>query len=247
MQEHKPLDLYQLNPCSNNKKTGPIPVSMHNSGTCPAACPMRKNGCMGDCGPLNFNWRKLDEGRLKNQGSIEYLVEKIICLDKYTSIWRAAQAGDLPGDGTRLNHGACIEIALANRSKGYNRGGFTYTHYSPIPIDGLVSVEDAEHNYQVIHDMIELGFMVNLSANNLKHADELYDIDLAPVAVILPHDTTRAVRTPKGRLVCICPAFLRESITCRTCRLCKKSRKAILGLPAHGGGWKKAQNVYNTW
>jgi hypothetical protein len=89
------------------------------------------------------------------------------------------------------------------------------------------------------------GFTVNLSANNLEHADELYALGIAPVVVVLPIDAAKPFMSPAGHWVAICPATQRDDVTCASCGICAHSgRKAIIGFPAHGTGAKKAQAMF---
>jgi hypothetical protein len=87
-----------------------------------------------------------------------------------------------------------------------------------------------------------LGFTVNLSANNLEHADKLADLGIGPVVTVLPHDfNARKTTTPKGRTVIQCPATYREDVACDNCQLCQRQvNRAIVGFPAHGIGKKRA-------
>ncbi len=43
---------------SSNAKTGPIPVTTTSEETCPVSCPLKRNGCYADAGPLALFWRK---------------------------------------------------------------------------------------------------------------------------------------------------------------------------------------------
>jgi hypothetical protein len=88
------------------------------------------------------------------------------------------------------------------------------------------------------------GFTINLSANNLAHADELAALDIGPVAVVLPAGFDgRHTQTPAGRRVAQCPATYRDT-TCADCGLCaKRDRKVIVGFPAHGVHKRKADAV----
>ena len=113
-------------------------------------------------------------------------------------------------------------------------GGFTYTHY-PVLTD--------KHNARVVKRMNDKGFVVNLSANNVTHADALYDLGIGPVATVLPEAQTTNTVTPKGRKVVVCPATIRDDVSCSTCQLCAKQRDAIIGFPAHGSSKRKANNV----
>nr|WP_051237497.1 hypothetical protein [Ottowia thiooxydans] len=76
-------------------------------------------------------------------------------------LWRYGQAGDLPGDGVRIDADALEQIVHANRG----RNGFAYTHYSPLD----------PHNARAIAKANAQGLTINLSANTLAHADELPD------------------------------------------------------------------------
>jgi hypothetical protein len=147
-------------------------------------------------------------------------------------LWRHNQAGDLPGDGENVDRGALLALAGANAGKL----GFTFSHYD---------VETNKHNRAAIATANAKGFTINLSANNLDHADKLADLDVGPVATVLPHDfDARKTTTPKGRLVAQCPATYRDDVTCKTCGLCQKqSRRVIVGFPAHGNSKKKASAV----
>jgi hypothetical protein len=87
------------------------------------------------------------------------------------------------------------------------------------------------------------GFTVNLSANNLAHADDLADLGIAPVVTVLPADATDNTVTPKGRKVVICPATIRDDVSCATCGLCARLRDAIVGFPAHGASKRKAEAI----
>lgn len=86
---------------------------------------------------------------------------------------------------------------------------------------------------------------MNLSADSLEHADELAALDLAPVVCVLPSDARKPTKTPQGRHVSVCPAAVRDDVTCASCGICAvPGRKAIIGFPAHGSGAKKAQAMF---
>jgi hypothetical protein len=148
------------------------------------------------------------------------------------TLWRHNQAGDLPGQNNKLDATACFQLADANTGKR----GFTYCHY-----DVLYS----SHNRNVIEQMNKMGFVVNLSGNSLDHADKLADLDIAPVTTVLPSDQMTNTVTPAGRKVVVCPAVIRDDVSCETCQLCARQRDFIVGFPAHGTSKKKADAVAN--
>jgi hypothetical protein len=213
---------------SSNAKTGPIPVTTTSEETCPTSCPLKRNGCYADAGPLALFWRKVTEKRAGLAWSDA--MGKIAALPKGT-LWRHNQAGDLPGNGDAIDKAALLELIAANRGKR----GFTYTHKPALP--------GSENAYLVAMANLS-GFTVNLSADNLAEADKLADMDIGPVVVVLPAEQTRATVTPKGRKVAVCPATISDNVTCADCGLCALvNRKAIIGFPAHGASKRKASSV----
>lgn len=222
MQHH-----YHFALVSGNLKTGPIPVTTSSASTCPEVCPLRGQGCYAEYGHLRIHWDKVSSG--ERGIDLDELCRRIHALPRH-QLWRWAQAGDLPGDGKRIDMAALGKIVAANKG----RAGFGFTHYDP----GL------KHNARAIEMANQNGFTLNLSANNLAHADALYKLGVAPVVVVLPQDVTKHFKTPGGNHVSVCPAAVREGMTCAQCGICQnKDRKAIIGFPAHGSGTKKAQAI----
>ncbi len=218
---------YYLTTKSRNAKTGPIPVSTTSADTCPNDCPFRGNGCYADGYPLKGRWDEVTRG--ERGGSLAALCEQVAALPA-GQLWRHNQAGDLPGDGERIDSAGLAAIVAANNGKP----GFTFTHYSPA----------RKRNAAAIRKANAAGFTVNLSANNLEHADELAALAIGPVAVVLPAGFDgRQTETPAGRRVAQCPATYRDT-TCADCGLCaKRDRKVIVGFPAHGVHKRKADAV----
>lgn len=220
---------YHLTLKSKNEKTGPIPVSTTSVNTCSDACPFKASGCYASAGgPLALHWKKVSDG--SRGGSLEDLCASIAKLPEGT-LWRHNQAGDLPGDGHMIDQFALAMLVNANRGKR----GFTYTHKPMHELSNRAAVATANAE----------GFTINLSANNLSHADELADLGIAPVATVLPSEIEGNVKvvTPKGRKVVVCPATYRDDVSCKTCQLCQKQREVIVGFPAHGTQAKKASAI----
>ena len=148
------------------------------------------------------------------------------------SLWRHNQAGDLPHTAGVIDRPRTFQLAAAN----LGRRGFTYTHHDPF----------IGKNLRTIWAVSEMGFTVNLSANNLEHADTLA-ITKLPVVVVLPTDQLENLKTPAGRQVVVCPAVVRDDTTCATCQLCyQRDRSSIVGFPAHGSGKKKVVRIYEA-
>lgn len=237
---------------SNNKKVGKIPVSTTSASTCPAICPFNhanEGGCYANAGPLAMHWAKVTDG---NRGDTWSVFTGKIANMKAGQLWRHNQAGDLPGDGNKLDATACFQLSEANKGKR----GWTYTHYD---------VLNDKHNARVVEYMVRDGFVVNLSGNNLAHADDLYDTRVAPVTTVMPTTYERQstkqgewtetlneykqridinnIKTDAGRKVTVCPATYMDDVSCESCKLCARMRDVIVGFPAHGNGKKKADAV----
>ena len=220
--------MFHITPKSKNAKVGKMAVTTSTATTCPTSCPFKSNGCYADSGPLKLHWNKVTEGDRGDDWST--FIDKIKDLPT-GSKWRHNQAGDLPGDMEKLDDEKCIELAKANEGKR----GFTYTHYD---------VLDNFQNAITVNIMNHLGFTVNVSANNLEHADKLCDLDIAPVATVLPIEQTTNTVTPKGRKVVVCPATYKDDVSCASCMLCEKwDRNVVVGFPAHGTSKKKAAAI----
>jgi hypothetical protein len=211
---------------SANVKTGPIPTSVTSANSCPTSCPFMGSGCYAESGPLAIHWAKTSTGE-RGMSWVDFCgtVEAL----PVGQLWRHNVAGDLPGHNENIDAAMLGELVHANIGKR----GFTYTHKTNNPA-----------NYQWIKAANEWGFTVNLSANNLEHADQLAALEIGPVVTVLPIDAPRTTTTPAGRTVVTCPATYRDDIACNTCQLCQRQRETIVGFPVHGTSKAKAQKVF---
>ena len=215
---------------SRNAKTGPIPVSTTTAETCPTACPFNHGnagGCYAASGPLALHWRKVTDGAAGT--SFDRFLDSIRARPA-GQLWRHNQAGDLIGAADEIDIAALDQLAAANAGKR----GFTYTHKPAETALERAAIKRAN----------DAGFTVNLSANDMAHADRLAALDIAPVVVVMPRDATENATTPDGRRVVVCPATQRDDVSCASCKLCARAdRKVIVGFPAHGALAKRADSV----
>jgi hypothetical protein len=247
--------LFHLALKSRNEKTGPIPVSTSPADTCPDSCPFNKaneGGCYAAGGPLAMHWALVSGG--KRGVPFDAFLASVSALP-VLQLWRHDQAGDLPGRGDTIDTDALMRLVDANRGKR----GFTYTH-KPLSVPG---------NAAAIAAANAGGFTVNLSGNNLAHADELAAADVGPVVAVVPmayqrretgsgknHQWLESLpeyrarlaalpqATPAGRAVAVCPATYLDDKSCANCALCAvRDRKVIVAFPAHGSGKAKADSV----
>lgn len=199
-------------------KTGPIPVSISEDSTCPDVCPFKNQGCYAKYGNLTIHWRRVSK-HLQGKKWGKFLEDvKTIAAGQ---LWRHNQAGDLPGKGNRINKYKLFQLAAA----ALHTRGFTYTH-KPLTPANKRAIQTVNEN---------TTFTINLSGNNVAHADELKAQNVGPVTVVMPMDAPAVSYTPAKNKIIICPAQQREGITCSTCQLCyRKNRSVIIGFRAHG-------------
>jgi hypothetical protein len=226
------MQLIHFTPVSGNIKTGPIPVTTSSNHTCPDACPFKSGGCYAKGGPLAIHWQKVSNG--ERGDTLDTLAQKLRALPP-GQLWRHNQAGDLAGEKNAIDNKALQTLVLANKG----RKGFTYTHK---PIEGDNNFE--ADNRASVRWANANGFTVNLSANNLAHADHLSALDCGPVVCVVPFGTANTFYTPQGRKGIICPAQQKEGVTCAKCGLCQKvNRSVIIGFTAHGASARKVNQI----
>lgn len=207
---------------SHNKKTGPIPVSMSERGTCAPSCAFYNTGCYAQYGKNGAHWKRVRQRGL----TWERFLARIRDLPE-GQLWRHNEAGDLAGEGGSIDPAKLSQLVAANTG----RRGFTYTH------------KTSADNYPLLQWANLHGFAVNLSADTLEEADALFQsghgddvTNAGPVVVVLDAGAPdRGNRTPAGRHVVMCPAQTEERMTCSECQLCAQPfRRAIIGFRAHG-------------
>jgi hypothetical protein len=99
------------------------------------------------------------------------------------------------------------------------------------------------HN-QAGQDANVKGFTINVSGNDVNHADKLKALNVAPVVVIMPRDAEKVSYTPAGNKVVICPAENNDKVNCVKCALCQDvKRDYIIGFRAHGTAAKSVELI----
>jgi hypothetical protein len=240
---------------SQNAKTGPMPASIVERASCWPGCALYENGCYAEAGALGTHWDRVSRGLAG--GSWSEFCSKVAALRR-GRLWRYAQAGDLPGNGSQIDGTLLEELVAANTGKNV----IAFTH-KPVLGDDSVAVE----NRRLIAAAVKVGFTINLSADNRAHADRLAELGISPVVTVLARayarkasrhrfkrrpdqwaetigewrDRTASLprRTPAGRRIAICPATYSDA-TCKTCGVCARVRDAVIGFPAHGA-WRQVE------
>lgn len=208
---------------SGNAKTGPLAVTTSPRETCPTTCALYSK-CYPNFGSLRLHWDRISKG----VGGVAWdAVLRGIKKLHHGELFRMNQAGDFNGHNNALD--AASMDALVNAAKG--KRPIAYTHYPVLDSES----EQAPHNRAVIKKAVDAGFNINLSANNPSHADELIALGIAPVVTVVKAEQTTNFKTAAGNRVVICPASVRDNVTCSSCGLCARSKRDyIIGFPAHG-------------
>lgn len=196
----------------------------------PDACPIKLKGCYAKYGPTGMAWRNVDSGKAKEAVEWPQFIRKVKALNN-GALWRHNQAGDLNGYGDFIDTGMLDQLVAANKGKR----GFTYTHYDTL---------DKPSNALAVALANDAGFTINLSGNDIAHADKLKALDIAPVVVLMPRDADKVTTTPEGNKVVICPAENTNKVTCLKCGLCAiADRDYIIGFRAHGTAAKTVELI----
>lgn len=213
---------FQLSRVSTNRKTGPIPVSTTSRESCPSTCALLGAGCYAENFPLGSHWDRV--GRI-GMSSGEFL-KRIRQLPK-GQLWRHNQAGDLPHTDGNIDEGFLHALVVANRRKD----GFTYTHH-------LMN----DHNRTMVQRSNDEGFTINVSADNVTQAVDLFKSGLPTVAVLPKNAPNEQICS--GVKVVACPAEKTDRIQCSNCALCQiPDRGYIIGFRAHGTKAKKVDLI----
>lgn len=183
----------------------------------------RDKGCYAEFGFTGIQWRRMDAGNAGKPWS-EHLGQ--IAALKSGMRLRLNTAGDLPGEGDEIDELRLFELAMA--CKATTRQAWTYTHKPPTP-----------ENLEALATAVQLGLVINLSADSPAEADKLAKTGF-PVAVVIPEDAPRRYYTPEGTRIVTCPAQLSKQTTCGNCggkgvALCARpERDYHIGFRAHG-------------
>jgi hypothetical protein len=212
---------------SSNTKTGKIPVSTTSKQSCPPICPFKEGGCYALDYHLNMHWDKVTRAE---RGTDWETFCKTISGFKPGQLWRHNQAGDLPGQNNLIDIAKLKTLVKANQGKA----GFTYTHYPR-----------AGKNAQAIKHANAQGFTINASTESIAEADIAYSEGYPTTVVLQGHsEAVSTFKTPSGNTVAICPAQLKDNVTCKSCALCQKAeRKVIVGFIAHGASKAKVIKI----
>jgi hypothetical protein len=175
---------------------------------------------------LRMHWTKVTD---EERGTAFDGFLKLVKALKAEQLWRHNQAGDLPGEGEKIDYPKLKALVAANGDSK----GFTYTHKKKAVRTkrGLLALQTANSK----------GFTINISADNDAEVDEFRALGL-PVTVVIAEDS-KGHTTAGGHKIKVCPAQLSDRklpngdfvVTCKSCGLCQLAdRPHVVGFRAHG-------------
>ena len=217
---------------SGTKKLGPIPATYSGNSTCWDGCAMKGTACYAESNIRTSEpWARATAGAAGTLAWPEFLV-KVRAIER-GRLFRHNVAGDLPGVDGSIDKRMLDGLVTAARGKR----GFTYTHK---PVFGARYAG----NREAIRKANAEGFTINLSGNNLAHADRLAALNIAPVVTVVTSDAPDKILTPAGRVVQVCPQQTGRVPNCAACGACAAAnRRAIIGFRAHGNNEARADAI----
>tara|TARA_B100000287_G_scaffold400286_1_gene419351 strand:+ start:372 stop:1073 length:702 start_codon:yes stop_codon:yes gene_type:complete len=213
---------------SSNAKTGKIPVTTSEESTCPTTCPFYGGSCYAKSGfHLRTHWQKVSN---KERGTDWQGLTDFVKALKPKQLWRHNQAGDMPHFQGHIRLDLLKDLVQANQES--QARGYTYTHHKLIT-----------HNVEAMKFANNNGFTINASTESLEDADKAIKKGL-PAVCVVDNSKETPTKTPDGHKVVVCPAQVRDGVTCKDCGLCQQAkRKCVVAFLAHGN---KAKEINKT-
>ena len=223
-----------------NAKTGAMPTIYSPENTCPDSCVMKHDGsCYAKAHRFSAPyWAKLSRGEIGISWDQMLATIRTFAPD---TLARFNVAGDLPGNNNDIDRTKLKQLVRASRGRRL----FTYTHK---PVIGGNYAENVQAIFEANMKHKKSGTMlINLSADSLDQGVDLHALDIGPVAVVVPSDTSDKSFKHRGVRVVVCPAQTKRGkenkVTCASCNLCARDRKAMVAFKAHGNGRKKIDQL----
>lgn len=235
-----------LLPESSNAKTGDIIQSYSARSTCPESCAFKHNGCYADGYYTRKQWDRCEDKQDKRYvinkdhlrlGLLEGAFSKLRKDPSRSVLFRHNVAGDLAIEGTSVidvNRVDSIAEAIEGANKVVNGAikGYTYTHCE-------INLNASD----IIHDAASKGFLINASCETVQEVKHAKALGInSVIASVDPQETIKELKD-NGLHGVQCPAQTKDGVSCDTCRLCARDRKAVVIFGVHGTASKKAAKV----
>lgn len=210
---------------TDNKKTGPVSVTMASQATCPTTCPWFRSGCYAESGPMGIHTKRLTNNPITDPLAISYAQARGVLGLSGKSPLRLNIVGDFPTD-------ECVEIigqAAEEYSKKCGSKVWAYTH----------AITKRKHwkNVSVLR-----------SCENLEQVEKAFEDGFAAALVVKEFIHTKAYKLNNNLIGIPCPQQNGKTENCKSCKLCfndnylRENRKVIL-FASHGTAKKKMLTV----
>lgn len=218
-----------FSPSTDNRKTGPIPVTTRPMNTCPTDCPfLPTNTEGGGCYGTGILFGQASQ--LASDTTVEQATAK---LDR--RMWRGARylrdrvLGDVLNTRGRLDRGYITSVSQVARNVDVVPFGYTHA-WRNFTGDDVAFMRDQ-------------GYVMNASTETLDDVEQAVGLglDVAIVNDDLPDGTMIA-----GKRLVTCPNVTHPGVTCASCGLCAKpDRLALVRFFTHGsvGVRRRAQRT----
>lgn len=209
------MTTYNFIPKTANAKTGQCAALYTSRDTCPSTCPLRGNGCYAENGPIGLAWNRAVK-------DLDSVLQGISAMPEGAKL-RLFPAGDMPGEGDKLDVGAMTQILEACVEKGMTVWGYTH--------------KDTWIEFLLWANSLP-GVTIAVSCTTPEEADIYRDMGL-PTTI------------PVADLSCI-PELGDEFIPCQhavsgkpciECNLCMSPHGKTVCFPVHGACKGKAKKV----
>jgi len=205
---------------TENRKTGPVSVTMASQASCPSTCPLLHSGCYAESGMQMFHTNRLNRSEDTNPESIARVEAQAI---KGLSGTRPLRL-HVVGDASTTKSARILSSAVL----AWKNPVWSYTH---------AWRKVARKAWQSVSILASCETLADVKVARSK--------GYATALVVDRFQSTKAY-TVDGVKVIPCPAQTHENVTCTSCRLCWNDKRlneinATIAFEAHGLGAKKTR------
>lgn len=216
---------------SDNRKTGPIPVTSRPMKTCPTDCPFLPTGQIGGCYGTGRLFASAE--RRSTDISVEAATWRVReGMAAGARILRDRVVGDVLGPDGKLDRSYVEAIAKVATDNGLTAFGYTHA-WRHLGLDDLAW----------LRKQLRAGYVMNLSTETRAG---IRRAALTRLPIVVVNATIPEGELVAGKRIVTCPNETR-GVTCNDCRLCANpDRTTIIRFHPHGIAVNKARAAVET-